>query len=385
MHKEQAMKCARLALALSVLLAAAGFSAAAAVPAPRPSEKPVVQLAILLDTSGSMDGLIDQAKTQLWSIVNEFARSRINGQRPEIQVALYHYGTPSLGSQTNFIKQLDGLTTDLDKISEDLFALKTDGGDEYCGAVIEKATADLQWSTNPHAYKAIFIAGNEPFSQGPIDFRKSCKAAIAKGILVNTIFCGAEAEGVATGWKEGATLADGAFLTINQNVVTVAVATPQDKEIADLSAKLNTTYVPYGAGGGRGAQRQAAQDANASASPAGASVAAERASAKASAAYSNGSWDLVDAVKDQKVDVAAMKEAELPEDMRKLDAKGRADYVAAKTKEREALQKQVADLAAARTKYLAEHAQDKDATLGAAVISAVHQQGEKAQMVFDKK
>lgn len=380
------MKRTRLALAVATLLAAAGFLAAAPAPAPKPpAEKPVVQLAILLDTSSSMDGLIDQAKTQLWSIVNEFARARINGQRPEIQVALYHYGTPSLGSQTNFIKQLDGLTTDLDKISEDLFSLKTDGGDEYCGAVIEKASGELQWSTDKHAYKAIFIAGNEPFSQGPVDFHGACKAAIGKGIVVNTIFCGPEQEGAATGWKEGATLADGAFLTINQNAATVAIATPQDKELVELSTKLNTTYVPFGAGGGAGGRRQMAQDANAAASPAGPTAAAERATAKASAAYSNGTWDLVDAAKDKKVDVGAMKEAELPEDMRKLDAKGREDYLASKAKERAAIQKQVADLSAARAKYLAEHAKDKEATLGTAVISAVYQQGEKAQMTFDKR
>ena len=35
--------------------------------------KNLIQMAILLDTSGSMDGLIEQAKAQLWKIVNELA------------------------------------------------------------------------------------------------------------------------------------------------------------------------------------------------------------------------------------------------------------------------------------------------------------------------
>src|SRR5262245_58669484 len=87
--------------------------------------KPIVQIAILLDTNNSMDGLIGQAKTQLWKIVNEFATARRDGVRPEIQVALYHYGTPSLGVETGYIKQLVPLTTDLDKVSDELFKLRT--------------------------------------------------------------------------------------------------------------------------------------------------------------------------------------------------------------------------------------------------------------------
>lgn len=46
-----------------------------------------IQLAILLDTSSSMDGLIDQAKSQLWKIVNELAVSKKNGKSIELFVA----------------------------------------------------------------------------------------------------------------------------------------------------------------------------------------------------------------------------------------------------------------------------------------------------------
>ena len=40
--------------------------------------------------------------------------------------------------------------------------------------------------------RSIFIAGNEPFTQGPVNYAESCKAAITKGIIVNTIHCGGE-------------------------------------------------------------------------------------------------------------------------------------------------------------------------------------------------
>ena len=87
------------------------------------------------------------------------------------------------------------LTDDLDRVSEELFALKTNGGEEYCGWVIRDAVNRLEWSRSRDVYKAIFIAGNEPFTQGPVDFHASCRAAIERGIVVNTIFCGPSSGG----------------------------------------------------------------------------------------------------------------------------------------------------------------------------------------------
>ncbi len=136
--------------------------------------KPRVQMAILLDTSGSMSGLIDQARTELWAIVNEFITAKRDGQAPELRVALYEYGKSSLPASEGYIRMIVPLTMDLDKISEELFALKTNGGSEYCGWVIKEATAALQWSGAPEDLKVIFIAGNEPFTQGKVKYQKAC-------------------------------------------------------------------------------------------------------------------------------------------------------------------------------------------------------------------
>src|SRR3954447_15815674 len=129
------------------------------------SIEPLVQLAILLDTSNSMDGLIEQTKGQLWKIVNQFINARQAGKRPEVQVALYEYGKSTLSAHNGYIRQIQPLTTDLDKISEELFALKTNGGEEYCGWVIREAVNRLAWSKRSDDLKVIFIAGNEPFTQ----------------------------------------------------------------------------------------------------------------------------------------------------------------------------------------------------------------------------
>jgi hypothetical protein len=351
--------------------------------APAPA-KPLIQVALLLDTSGSMDGLIEQAKTQLWRVVNDFATAKRDGQRPELQVALYHYGTPSLGAETGYIRQLVPLSTDLDKLSEALFNLRTNGGDEYCGAVIRKAAAELAWSPSPNDYKAIFIAGNEPFTQGQVDYKESCKAAIAKGIVVNTIFCGNRDEGIGGNWLDGADRADGSYLFIDQNQRVAQIAAPQDQEIAELNGKLNGTYVAYGRGGAEGMHRQRAMDAALAASaPAAVSV---RAAAKSGDLYRNESWDLVDAVKAKKAEVKALKEEELSPEMRALPAEQREAYVAEKAKERADLQAKILTLAKDRDAYVAaERAKLAAAgpdSLDSAMIKAVRAQATKRGFAF---
>ena len=349
------------------------------------TKKPLVQIAILLDTSGSMNGLIEQAKSQLWRIVNEFAKAKQDGVTPEVQVALYEYGKTSLRADQGWVRQIQPLSTDLDKISEELFALRTNGGEEYCGWVIKTAVADLAWSPATDAYKAIFIAGNEPFTQGPVNYAKSCKAAITKGIIVNTIHCGAEAEGINTKWKAGADLADGKYLVIDQNRAVVSITAPQDKEIAKLGVALNKTYLAYGVDGRLGAGRQEAQDANvASLAPTSGAV-AQRAVAKASSNYRNSSWDLVDAVKEQKADVTKLKTEDLPAEMQKMNADERKAYVEKNAKERAEMQSKIATLNGERDKYVAARMKEVAGTntLDAVVISAVREQSAKRNFKFE--
>ena len=351
------------------------------------ADQPVVQLAILLDTSNSMDGLIAQAKTQLWNIVNEFATAKQDGKAPRVQVALYQYGNNGLDKAKGWVQQVVPLTDDLDKLSEQLFALKTNGGEEYCGWVIKDAVKDLAWDDSAKTYKAIFIAGNEPFTQGPVSYVESCKGAIAKGIIVNTIHCGPEKEGIDGKWKDGAALADGRFLVINQDARIASIPAPQDKKIAELNSKLNSTYIGYGTAAPAAKARQEAQDANAASAPAGASVLAQRALTKSGANYSNAQWDLVDRAKQKDFDISKLKDAELPEEVRKLGAEERKEFIAKKTAERETLQKELGGLAVEREKFVAEKMKEKgkDNTLAVAVSKAVREQASKMGVVFEKK
>src|SRR5918994_4206151 len=155
-----------------------------------PAKGQTIMIALLLDTSNSMDGLIDQAKSQLWKIVNKVAAAKNDdGKQPNIKIALYEYGNDGLSSDEGYIRQVSALTEDLDVMSEKLFSLSTNGGNEFCGQVIKTALNQLAWSTSDADLKMIFIAGNEPFTMGSISYQVACSAAKEKGVVVNTIFC----------------------------------------------------------------------------------------------------------------------------------------------------------------------------------------------------
>src|SRR5260221_1602162 len=270
------------------------------------SDNQSIMLAVLLDPSNSMDGLIDQAKSQLWKIVNELAAAKCyDGKKPNIRIALYEYGNDGLPSSEGYIRQVSPLTTDLDLISEKLFSLTTNGGNEFCGMVIKKSLSQLDWSSSRADLKLIFIAGNEPFTQGSVSYQLACSLAKEKGVVVNTIFCGNFDEGISTSWKNGADLTGGTYMSIEQNRKTVFIPTPYDTRISALNDQMNNTYIYYGRSGVSKKELQSKQDKNAESY--GLSNKVDRAVSKSSHAYQNSSWDLVDAAKDDDKAVANAK------------------------------------------------------------------------------
>lgn len=338
-----------------------------------------VDVAILLDSSNSMDGLISQAKSQLWTIVQQFAKAQKNGQTPILRVALFEYGNTRLPAAEGYIRQVVPLTDDLDKLSEALFALSTSGGDEYCGQVIDEALTRLDWSQEPNGYKAIFIAGNEPFTQGSVDYQASCKRAIENGVIVNTIHCGNHQTGVNGKWRHGAQLAEGEFFNIDQDRKIVHIDCPQDKIIIELNAKLNSTYLWYGEKKKRLSYEanQAAQDNNAASESE--SVAVARFATKAGSAYRNATRCLVDTMMEDADILKKVKEEELPDVLQKLTPEKREAYVKEKIAARKELQAKIGKLASERESYLSKErkrlaGEADEATLGDAVVAAVRKQ-----------
>lgn len=312
--------------------------------------KTKIQVALLLDTSSSMDGLIDQAKSRLWNIVNTLTTLKYDGKTPDIEIALYEYGNDGLSKQSNYIRQIAPLSTDLDLISEKLFSLSTNGGNEYCGAVIQDATKQLKWAKDNNNMKLIYIAGNEDFNQGGINYKEAISNALKNDIYVNTIFCGDKTEGINTLWKDGADYGKGKYFNIDSNQTVIYIATPYDNEITKCNEKINKTYIGYGSKGSEKKMNQEVQDRNAQ----GVSVSnyAERAVSKSKAAYKNDSWDLVDKVKDDATAISKIKKEELPKELQNKSASELKVIVAQKTKERETIQKEIGELAKKRQQYI---------------------------------
>ncbi|MGB1128800.1 MAG: hypothetical protein ACPG4K_02020, partial [Haloferula sp.] len=117
------------------------------------TEEPLAQIALLLDTSGSMEGLIDQARCQLWNAVSELSKASRDGAASKLEIAVYQYGLETLPEDTGFIRQITGFTDNLDTVSRALFSLHVRGGEEFCGQVIDQALTELSWSSDPGVYK----------------------------------------------------------------------------------------------------------------------------------------------------------------------------------------------------------------------------------------
>lgn len=343
---------------------------------------PTVDVAICLDTSGSMDGLLESAKLRLWAIVNELARAK---PTPVLRVALFQYGNNGLTPESGWVRMESPLTTDLDALYAKLTPLSTNGGDEYVARVVREATRGLDWAASSGGLKLILVAGNEAATQDPqFTNAQVFKEAISKGIQVNTIFCGSPTDPVAAGWRDAAALADGQYACIDQQAGAVAMSTPYDKKLAELSGEMNRTYVAYGDRGREGAEKQERADAlSSNAAP---EAAAQRAQAKSSGLYRNSEWDLVDACDDKDFDLSKVKDEALPEEMRMLDLAGRKAYLEKKTDERRKLQEEVQKLSREREAYV-EAERKKQAGKGAqgfdeAVRGAIRAQAERKGMRF---
>ncbi len=342
-----------------------------------------VKIALLLDTSNSMDGLINQAKAQLWDIVNKFTHAKCgNDARPNLQIALYQYGNDDLSAREGYIQQVLGFSDDLDEISEKLFSLTTNGGEEFCGEVIHTSLKQLQWGKNQDHLKMIFIAGNEPFTQGKLDYKDAVTNAKERGIVVNTIFCGDYEQGIHTDWKKGATLAGGEYIAINHNRQVVHIDTPYDKVIIELNAKLNKTYVSYGSLGQAKIRMQSKQDANAMQMQE--AVAVKRAVSKSSRLYNNKKWDLVDAAEDTNFDISEIADEEMPEALKNKSKIEIESYIAEKKTERNRIQKEIQELNKKREAYIAKNQKEgSKGELENAMIQAITRQAENKNYKWD--
>lgn len=340
-------------------------------------QAPRIEVVFVLDTTGSMGGLLEGAKQKIWSLANRMAAGKPN---PDLRIGLVAFRDRG----DEYVTRHFDLTDDIDAVYKNLMTFRPDGGGdtpEDVNAGLSDAIEKSTWSKGDDALKIIFLVGDAPphenYGTKSIDL---ARAAIAKGIIVNTIRCGMDAN-TEVAWREISRLSDGSFTSIGQTGDVVAIATPMDEELARLNAQLSGTVVACG----DESLKEKESSRRAEASAMGGGAAAERAGfAARKGVLAEG--DLVEKLaKDEKAldHVAA---GELPEEMQKMDDAERKAFVEGKAKERAEIIKKIEALSADRGRFLAE----KQKELGGgkesfddSVMKSVRDQAKKKGIAYE--
>lgn len=343
-------------------------------------EKPSIDIAILLDTSGSMQGLIDQTRSRIWKLINKLDEVKHTGLPVDINVGLYQYGSSYVDAEENYIKQVVALSTDHDLLAKELFSLKAQGSVEYAGLALEKAVLDLEWGTAPAGLKTIFLAGNETLKQGSTDVASSLALAQSKNIFVNTIYAnntgsfrptrtlprGHHLPGPHNGpgphiplpgldpvqqeWEKAALLGGGSFSVIHQNKKIVVIKTPMDKKILELDKKVNKTFVPFGKEGSSYYKRMIDLDSNIGNSSTDDMI--NRGRYKAGGHYNIKNWDLVEAAKETTFKLEDLKDDDLPDQLKGKSVEEIELYLLQKEQLRNKLKQQIKNLYVEREAFI---------------------------------
>ncbi len=363
---------------------------------------PTANVAILLDTSGSMQGLIDQVRDGLWQTLNNLGEIRKDGKKADLRLALFEYGSGTVSSEANFIQMLSPLTTDHTKIAEKLFATKTTGSLEYAGEAISRATMDLDWSTDGEDFNSIVIAGNETIHQGKVKPLEAALEAFKKDILVNSIFAGAQTvqtggfnnggggfgggfgcafcnppttpttptepptptfskNPIFTEWEQMAEAGRGETLNIDHNNSMPFIESPFDKRIVEITVEINTTFLPFGKDGQSEFDRMITLDRNIRNSGAGSYIGWGSYRGGNFGSATNAKWDLVTLViEDPKFDLAAISEEHLPKELKGLSLEAKKAVVQSFIAKREGLEAESKELGEKRRVFVASEMEDRE-------------------------
>lgn len=317
------------------------------VPPEAAPARPRIEVCFVLDTTGSMSGLIEGAKQKIWSIANEMIAAT---PRPELKVGLVAYRDRG----DDYVTRVTDLTADIDAVHAALRGLSAGGGGdgpESVNQALHESVEKLSWSAADDVLKIVFLVGDAPPHMDYADdvpYAAVCQTAVKRGLVINAVQCGTQADTTRI-WKEIAALAEGRFIALPQEGGMVAIAAPQDTEIAEVNRALGRTLVAYGAADRR---REVAAKQSAS-EGAGASAAADRLAYNAATGrVVQGDGELIDAIARAEVRLEDLRPEDLPEDLRGLSPERLSAHVAAKREERAALQKKLQRLLAERETHV---------------------------------
>ncbi|WP_373552415.1 hypothetical protein [Haliscomenobacter sp.] len=221
---------------ISMLLASIAF---AKEPTPADSISKI-QLCLILDVSGSMDGLLSQAQNEIWKTISFVEGFQKEDLKTVIEIAVISYGNHQY-AENGHVKLVVDFNDDVDEVAEKLWLMEIGGGNEFSGSAIKKALDSLSWEDKA-IFKCIIMAGNEPFDQGIVNFEESILLAIQKGIILNTIYCGEKGKGIYEKWEKAAKLGNGIYANIDQGIATDEFKTPYDHTLIKFYFDYKSTY-----------------------------------------------------------------------------------------------------------------------------------------------
>ncbi len=369
----------------SVLWAAPPIAETAAIVR---AEKPSVEVVFVLDTTGSMSGLIEAAKEKIWSIANTLASGN---PAPEIKMGLVGYRDRGDAYVTKFTS----LTSDLDAVYAELMQFSADGGGdtpESVNQALYEAVTNTPWSKKNSTYRVIFLVGDAPPHmnyQKDVRYQKSCRMAAGKGIIINTIQCGQMPE-TTPAWKEIARMAEGQYFQVAQSGSAVLYDTPFDRKIADLSKALDETRIYYGSTEHKAQMAARQETADRIYEAAAPSAVAKRTIFNAKSAGAKnflGSQELVSDIASGKVDWKDIEKEALPEEMKPMSPVERKNHVAAMTKKRADLQARIDKLGKQRQAFIAEKVKEEQGrgadSLDARIFKCIQTQASVKKIEYD--
>jgi len=342
------------------------------------AEKPKVEVVFCLDTTGSMGGLIDGAKAKIWAICNQIAGGK---PTPTLKVGLVAFRDKG----DAYVTKVTDLTDDLDAIYGELKKFTAGGGGDGPEAVnqaLDDSVNKVKWSDDKKTLRIVFLVGDAPPHMDYMDdvkYSDTCKKACEKGIIINSIQCGNNAE-CTKHWKEICVKAEGSYAAIAQDGgVQVAVATPFDKRLAEINSELATNTLVFGKAEKRADDSRKLEEAKALPAPA----AAERAGF-AGKGPGGPSFDLVEALKRKEVELDKLPKDELPKELQGKTLDEQKEVLKQVETKREALAKEARELDTKRGAFIAEEQKkqgNKD-SFDNQVLEMLRKQAKKADIDY---
>lgn len=366
--------CFALLLTLWLPGGPARLSAAERTPLPDPTEtaamvpvRPRMEVVFVLDTTGSMSGMIAGAKQKIWAIANKLKSAQ---PTPEISFGLVGYRDRG----DAYVTQVHGLSTNLDDIYVALHAFQADGGGDEPESVNEAlhiATRDLQWSADPQVLRVIFLVGDaRPHMDyaDDVKYPASCTLANERGILINTLQCG-RLRGTETIWRDIASRTNGTYAAILQSGGSIRIETPYDAEINRLNRELDATIVLYGS---PAEQANAARNTSMLASLSSEAVADRSGYLNKSdrSAVVVGGGDLIAELLNDRLSLETIEVTKLDPKLQALSAAERQAYLATKLDQRRTLQARLLELTARRDAAVARQLEALSGDEGALELKA---------------